>query len=77
MKDTKDCTEVEEMEEVFEYLDGLRESGATNMWGARPYVEGEFGFDKQKAGKLLSAWMKTFDGKLSVEERVKKAGEGL
>lgn len=25
-----------------EYLDGLRESGATNMFGARPYLMEEF-----------------------------------
>lgn len=47
--------------EYFEYLDVLRESGVTNMFGARPYIEEEFGLSKAEAGKVLSAWMKTFD----------------
>jgi len=64
--------EVEEIEEVFEYLDGLRESGVTNMFGARPYVEEEFSFGKQKAGDLLSKWMKSFDGKTSALARAEK-----
>ena len=28
----------EQEEEVFEFLDALRESGVTNMFGARPYI---------------------------------------
>lgn len=48
-------------EEVFDFLDALRESGATNMYGARPYIEDEFGVDKKEAGGLLSEWMRTFE----------------
>lgn len=51
----------EEEEKVFSYLDTLRESGVTNMYGARPYVQERFGFDKTKSGELLSKWMKTFE----------------
>jgi hypothetical protein len=47
-------------QEVFEYLDQLRESGATNMFGARPYIVDEFGIDKNEAGQLLQKWMGTF-----------------
>ena len=46
--------------EVFEYLDALRESGATNMFGATPYLMKEFGFDKQEARRWLTEWMETF-----------------
>jgi hypothetical protein len=46
--------------EYFAYLDTLRESGATNMFGARPYIEAEFGLPKDEASRILSCWMQTF-----------------
>ena len=56
---TQDPT-TEQDEEVFMYLDGLRESGATNMFGAGSYVQEEFGVDKREAKRLVVAWMKGF-----------------
>jgi len=50
----------EQKEEVFEYLNDLRESGETNMFGARPYLMEEFGFDKNEAADWLQYWMKEF-----------------
>ncbi len=47
-------------DEHLEYLDELRESGGTNMWGAGRYVEKEFELNQDTAGKILSYWMKTF-----------------
>lgn len=47
--------------EVYGYLDDLRETGVTNMFGARPYLREEFGFNEVEAGKWLSNWMKDFD----------------
>jgi hypothetical protein len=47
-------------EEIFEYLDELRESGVTNMWGAGPYVEDEFELGRREAGELVGEWMETF-----------------
>jgi len=47
-------------EEHLDYLDCLRESGVTNMWGASVYIEEEFGLDRKEAKELLSHWMKTF-----------------
>jgi hypothetical protein len=51
-------------QEVFEYLDDLRESGATNMFGARSYIMDEFGMsgreEEREAMDLLLKWMKTF-----------------
>jgi len=47
-------------EEVFEYLDDLRDSGVTNMFGATPYIQEVFDVDKQKAQELLVKWMYTF-----------------
>jgi hypothetical protein len=46
--------------EVFEYLDDLRESGRTNMFGAARYIESELGLDRREAKKALMAWMKAF-----------------
>jgi hypothetical protein len=46
--------------EHLEYLDALRESGVTNMFGARPYVEEEFDVSKRDATEILSYWMKSF-----------------
>ena len=47
-------------EAIFLYLDSLRESGVTNMFGAGPYVESEFGLGRKESGKLVVEWMKTF-----------------
>lgn len=47
-------------EEVFAYLIELRDSGATNMFGAGVYLEREFGFDKNEAKDYLMAWIDTF-----------------
>ena len=50
--------------EAFEFLNMLRDSGATNMFGARPYLMDEFGWGRDKqnlAGKLLTMWMQVFD----------------
>ena len=45
----------------FSYLDDLRESGVTNMPGARPYLMGDFPeLDGERAARVLTAWMKTF-----------------
>jgi len=47
-------------DEMLEYLDDLRESGVTNMFGARPYVQEAFGMKASEAGKVLSYWMESF-----------------
>jgi hypothetical protein len=50
----------EELEEYFEYLDNLRKSGETNMFGAGSYIQVEFGIDEDNARKVLAYWMNTF-----------------
>jgi hypothetical protein len=48
-------------EEHLEYLDELRESGVTNMFGARPYLMLKFPLlNIDEAGMVLSYWMKSF-----------------
>jgi len=50
----------EATKEYYEFLDELRESGATNMFGAAPYLAEEFGMGKHEARKVLSGWMESF-----------------
>ena len=45
----------------FDFLVALRDSGATNMFGATPYLQDEFGLSKSEARKILSEWMKSFN----------------
>ena len=47
--------------DVCKYLNELRESGVTNMLGARPYIERQFGYDKVEAGRLMKVWMENFN----------------
>jgi len=45
------------------YLDAVRLSGLTNMFGAAPYLVCEFPeLDKRKARAVLSYWMANFKG---------------
>lgn len=49
------------------YLDELRESGETNMFGARPYLMSEFPFlTEDEAAATLTYWMKTFGDRQKV-----------
>lgn len=43
-----------------EFLDNLRESGVTNMFGAAPYLVDRFGLDVKEARAILSEWMENF-----------------
>lgn len=56
----RNATELEQ--EVFTYLNELRESGDTNMFGARPYIMAEFpDLSPKEAGEILSLWMANFE----------------
>lgn len=49
-------------DQVSHYLNELRESGETNMFGARPYIQRKFGIaDAEKAGEFLSFWMDNYE----------------
>jgi len=52
--------ETPDKKEVFDYLDALRESGVTNMFGASPYLEDRFGLTRHDARALLIEWMEGF-----------------
>ena len=44
---------------AFEYLEELRESGVTNMFGATPYLMKEFDLEERHAKNLLTKWMES------------------
>jgi len=58
---------------MFHYLDELRESGETNMYGAGPYLREAFGVSRAESHRVLAAWMETFDAKKSPAERAQGA----
>lgn len=41
----------------FEFLNQLRESGQTNMFGAVPYLMDEFDIERDEAREVLLDWM--------------------
>lgn len=42
------------------YLEELRRSGVTNMFGAVPYLMGEFDLDRREARAILVDWMNNY-----------------
>jgi hypothetical protein len=66
----------------FDFLVALRDSGATNMFGASPYLQDEFGLSKSEARKILSKWMKSFSESVVTEAKdpykeIEKAIKGM
>ena len=51
----------EEWYEYYEYLEELRQSGVTNMFGASPYLVSRFGLGRREARKVLSNWMENYE----------------
>ena len=43
------------------YLDALRESRVTNMFGAAPYLQGAFGLSRAESREVLAYWMTSFE----------------
>lgn len=56
--------ELIEKNEKFVFLDQLRNSGETNMFGAVPYLQARFGLLYNEAKDVLVEWMETFDERL-------------
>lgn len=61
----------EETRHYVQFLDNLRESGVTNMFGAAPYLVEQFEMSRERARRILSEWMK-LDLSLPVQERADK-----
>lgn len=45
----------------WEFLERLRRSGVTNMYGAAPYIEAEFGVSHGEATAILADWMRNYN----------------
>ena len=43
------------------YLENLRRSGITNMYGAGPYLQSAFGLERREASEVLSDWMRNYN----------------
>lgn len=48
-------------EEKFKFLEELRLSGITNMYGAVPYLTARFNISKNEASDILGDWMGFYD----------------
>ena len=44
----------------FAFLESLRDSGVTNMFGAGPYLEEAFDLSRSEARKVLVSWMESY-----------------
>jgi len=66
MIDTRETTQEER--EALQFLNALRESGQTNMFGAAPYVEAEFGVNRQESVRLVKLWMENFNEEGNYEQ---------
>jgi hypothetical protein len=55
-------------QEVLEFLNILRDSGATNMFGATPYIKDEFDLDSEESKRLLMLWMENFNDEGKYDE---------
>ena len=49
--------------EYWIYLELLRRSGVTNMYGAAPFLENDYGISHEKAIEILADWMRNYDPK--------------
>lgn len=50
----------EREKEIFTYLNDLRDSGITNMYGSSPYLVEMYGLSKKEAREHLLLWSKNF-----------------
>ncbi len=59
------------MKKYFEYLERLRRSGVTNMYGATSYLQREFpelADNPERAKEILLAWFDSFQSKGGASE---------
>lgn len=52
---------IPEWEKYYNYLEKLRKSGVTNMFGAAPWLESRFKIEKELAYDILANWMNNYD----------------
>ncbi len=47
-------------DEHLQFLDELRDSGVTNMYGAEGYIQDEFNIPMVEAREILEYWMESY-----------------
>lgn len=57
------------VKDMHTFLNDLRDSGVTNMFGAAPYLQKEFGIDQKSARQVLANWMQSFSENLDYKDR--------
>jgi hypothetical protein len=57
------------VKDMHTFLNDLRDSGVTNMFGAAPYLQKEFGIDQKSAREVLANWMQSFSENLQYKDR--------
>lgn len=45
----------------YKFLEALRKSGDTNMFGATPYLMERFSLKRDEASNILAEWMDSYD----------------
>ena len=63
------------VKQMHQFLNDLRDSGVTNMFGAAPYLQKEFGIDQKSARGVLANWMQSFSENLEYKGRKFSAEE--
>ena len=56
-KKKKAVTTITQPNKYYKFLNRLRESGKTNMFGAGQYLQQAYGMSRAEASNTLSAWM--------------------
>lgn len=56
-------------ESAFAFLDALRASGKTNMFGGAVYLQDEYGCSRTEARDMLRDWMESFSRDTTPAER--------
>ena len=63
------------VKDMHTFLNDLRDSGVTNMFGAAPYLQKEFGIDKKSAREVLANCQQSFSENLEYKGRKFSAEE--
>tara|TARA_R100001440_G_scaffold22500_2_gene36703 strand:- start:8518 stop:8685 length:168 start_codon:yes stop_codon:yes gene_type:complete len=50
---------MDNQQEIFEFLDNLRDSSAHNMMSISPELQAEFGLDRREAKQAVLAWIRS------------------
>jgi hypothetical protein len=66
---------LDELTDLFDYLDALRESGFTDMFGASEFLARDHDLNAREASAVLAAWMRSFRDGEPPDDRAAKVIE--